>query len=762
MPTSVDLDTVNPQLSAVDLQPSGFVPGMPMMYDSGAIDTDFWDPNILSTTNWLDAIDTEFSGLPVDFDFTNTPATAYPPSFHPTSETANASSSRQRNAPVVQASSRDDARSPGGVVSTLSGPSAVSTESAVEVCAAEEDSPSKTGEYYVDGRAARLPRTKRRKLSSKQSPATIQSSGLSVLSLRSPLSVDADLKHRVGISDEAYEICLRTWQYTCLDNPFPWPAFERTVFPPKELFEHLLGLYFRYFQKTLPFTHPVSFNSSETHWLLLLAMTALGACHVEGNHAQAFAGSLQELLRRCLFYLREDPSWAAMSDLTFAQTQTLHAVGLAYSGDESHRRHGRQMQQGLASSHATLLSAHSKCSTPQSDQNESDEDHWRSFIEHECIGRTAYSIWLLDCMWAYQFQQRPLLGLRDAMVPLPCHEKLWNAANSREWKTLTANQTAQPTLCKALQEIYIDKRLLKDTGEFARIMLIHGLFHRSWEVEQYFSNPMSQWEPTAKKQSSSEILPQSQVSLLSVPTFTRWQNSVCDCLDILHWQANATIGQASGLEHPTVAFLHLARVVLLSPIKDIINLATAMTRGNADDSPDLNFEKLKIQRWAVQGQYKARLAAIHAGVVFWHLRRYSVDGFYEASAVGLACLMLWAFGTFSVKHGATQQSTSNRQSQMATDQHESLGESSDDSTCDIILLDRPADDEIVQQFVRRGHTMRAHITGVGDLYGPLGPERVLSEGCKLLKLLKCWGISASWLDLMQRLLDVCKREQSKS
>jgi hypothetical protein len=223
-------------------------------------------------------------------------------------------------------------------------------------------------------------------------------------------------------------------------------------------------------------------------------------------------------------------------------------------------------------------------------------------------------------------------------------------------------------------------------------------------------------------------------------------------MDILHWQANATIGQASGLEHPTVAFLHLSRIVLLSPINSIVRLAKDLV-GQYQLSTDAKARDQKfIQRWAVQGQYKARLAAIHAGAAFWHIRRYSFDAFYEAPIVALATLMLWAFGTFSVKQTGSQDTQSRTQLHEPDSPHES----SENSVCGIILLDRPTDDELVQQFIREGHTMRANFSGVGDLYGPRGPERVLVEGCKLLDTLKYWGVTTMWRDLLQR-LQTCKK-----
>ncbi|KAL6705702.1 hypothetical protein ACN47E_006491 [Coniothyrium glycines] len=50
-----------------------------------------------------------------------------------------------------------------------------------------------------------------------------------------------------------------------------------------------------------------------------------------------------------------------------------------------------------------------------------------------------------------------------------------------------------------------------------------------------------------------------------IPAISRWPNPTRDALDILHWQANATIAQHSGFEHTTVLQLDSARVVLLAP-----------------------------------------------------------------------------------------------------------------------------------------------------------------------------------------------------
>jgi hypothetical protein len=157
-----------------------------------------------------------------------------------------------------------------------------------------------------------------------------------------------------------------------------------------------------------------------------------------------------------------------------------------------------------------------------------------------------------------------------------------------------------------------------------------------------------------------------------------------------------------------------------------------------EDEEWIKQDKLQVERWARYDQYKARLAAIHAGVLFWHVRHYSRNGFYESHTLVLATLALWAYGTFSP-------------SQPKVSTEDELAADSDSLYPSSINLDRPADDEIVQLFVRRGSQMKAMITGVGDLCSPRGPEKVLNIGCKLLSRLPSWGCGRKHVALVKRL-----------
>jgi hypothetical protein len=191
------------------------------------------------------------------------------------------------------------------------------------------------------------------------------------------------------------------------------------------------------------------------------------------------------------------------------------------------------------------------------------------------------------------------------------------------------------------------------------------------------------------------------------------------------------IGASSGLEHPTVAHLHLARIILLTPIDDVQAFARSLAKG-----PEGGQEKheltSRVRTWAQQDCFKARLSVIHAGVTFWHLRRFSVGAFYEPQAVVFAALTLWAFAIFAERPPAIV--TSPGTPGTATTAF-------NNPLPVAINLDRPCDDELVQSFIQEGLRIPAMIGGVGEICSPLGPTRILEHAMDILQTFSSWGIT---------------------
>jgi hypothetical protein len=235
------------------------------------------------------------------------------------------------------------------------------------------------------------------------------------------------------------------------------------------------------------------------------------------------------------------------------------------------------------------------------------------------------------------------------------------------------------------------------------------------EVESGVTQPMpwQTWPPT-------------------ISTYHKWREAVCDCLDILHWRANSVIGASSGLEHPTVAHLHLSRINLLTPIDEIKAFARSLISDSDASSQSRAILKRRVRSWVEQDCYKARLSVIHAGVTFWHLRRFSIGAFYETHAVVSAALVLWAFAIFS--ESSAVHTFSPEPPGIVTSATNNLLPAS-------INLDRPCDDELVQSFIQEGSRIPAMVGGVGEICSPLGPTRLLWQALDILRTFSNWGIT---------------------
>lgn len=748
-------------------------------------ETTDWNTNVLSTINWLDFQDIEYAPSPwpsLDFGGGGSYA-ATAQSFDNQTPTDVAFNAVFRS-PTQQF--------PGEEISTsqphLDDASMLSlTTESLRNSTLTYEKPPEPGEYYVDGEAARLPRVKRRRISSKTTTHS-WTPGVLEYSLDFPFDIRDTPSGKHNIDSQSYNEMSAAYEYHCLGAVGPFGVFAASQFPSQAAFGYLISLYFEDFQPALPMLHVSSFSKAAQHWLLLLAVAAIGSHFLEGEEADTFVLSIHEFIRRVLFAMEEDWSWMAISALNRIQIKILHAISTVYCDGEKFSALRPRLQVDLAAFAREEWSAtvHSRART-----YDSIEAEWQTWCESEAHRRAGYSAWLLDCMWTFHFHQPPMLALGDADQPLPCHESLWAADDVAEWKGLQAKFSSPPTLLDVLRKIYIDKTLSNEIGEFSRILLIHALFRRSWEVEAYFQQDLSHWTPTAQKESSTDVLPDTPIWLPSIPTFTKWRNSTCDCLDILHWDANAKIGAASGLEHPTVLHLHLARVVLLTPFRDLITVARFTANGNPETRSRAAYVKSRnaIRRWATQDQFKARLAMIHAGVLFWHVRRHSANGFYEPSSVALATLALWAFSAFSPRRPPSSRhdpetgrlaaqggkissaeirklqldrvdtNSSDEEETEAEGDEEEGEEDEEEAMCDIILLDRPADDELVQNFVRRGYSMRPIMSGVGNLYAERGADRVLSQGKKLLTTFNdCWRIARYWVRVLEALAKSWKKE----
>jgi hypothetical protein len=311
------------------------------------------------------------------------------------------------------------------------------------------------------------------------------------------------------------------------------------------------------------------------------------------------------------------------------------------------------------------------------------------------------------------------MGLDDIKCLLPSHDDLWDKPEL----VLQGNlKFSELTLMNALELVYMEKRLPPHLGEFSNALLVNAIYRNTHSILLRERSPLNSWTPTAVvKHLVNDDPPSSQPFWFPTSTTTtKWRNSACDCLDVLHWPANSRIAERSGSEDHIILHLHLARLIILTPTEHIQKLAsTTIMAENNSSSTDSGIRSIRhgILQWAVRDRYKARLSIIHCGALYWHIRRYSRNSILEPYAIYIATLILWAFCT----------------SMQLPDVVDAIAQDCEgDPEPRFLHLDRPLDDELVQTFVRAGHKMSAYISNVGNILDEGAPMKILMEGISLL------------------------------
>ncbi len=320
---------------------------------------------------------------------------------------------------------------------------------------------------------------------------------------------------------------------------------------------------------------------------------------------------------------------------------------------------------------------------------------------------------------------------------MPCSDTLWEDVEAK-WPVIANGQRVPASLREALETLYTEKRIMYNCTDVGRTIMIHGIYQRTWEVEKLNQDVVATWKLTGR--STNGVSARRKSASAAQATIAEWRNSGCDCLDVLHFAANIRVASATGLEHPLILHLHLSRIILLTPVRQMHELVISHTPETRLDTYE------EVLKWALQDQYKARLAVLHAASVFWHVRRYSCDNVIEPYSIYVATLTLWIY---SISRIVTKQA-----GYEVPKQDPQYQEDTEPLEFDHLNLDRPCDDESGMAWIRSGDLVDAHIYRVGPICKPGAPDKILKEGARLLskqdgntgsEAAFVWGCSETYL-----------------
>lgn len=174
----------------------------------------------------------------------------------------------------------------------------------------ESHGTTRSGGYCLDGAGTRLPKCRRRQralLRPSPSSTDVRSSrDNSVLPLGFPLIKEigqATVSHESfnhQLDALAYDkIHSRFLQLCCTEN-FIYQKFESENFPTSANLTKFVRSYFHFFQPVYPILHSPTFNPNECHWLVTVAVSAIGCHFADTDEVEQCTFAFHEFLRRAI------------------------------------------------------------------------------------------------------------------------------------------------------------------------------------------------------------------------------------------------------------------------------------------------------------------------------------------------------------------------------------------------------------------------------------------------------------------------------
>ncbi|USW54757.1 hypothetical protein Slin15195_G080760 [Septoria linicola] len=619
---------------------------------------------------------------------------------------------------------------------------------------------------YIDGHGARQSLQK----AFKPSRAPVEASWLRNDVYAFPYSISHAVDEGTGehgfITQHAYSTIMGQFQQLCTRGGGFWKPFDLPAFPSRAHLERCLLLYLELCAPHIPMLHSTFWRHPVIPWPVLLGCIAIGSSFDQENGAPEATHAFREFLRRSVRWCLEADT--ALDRSTLVQTCLLNAVTqFNSSSDDNALSAAADLKLALE----LYQQSYRRQPLEQIDCSQI-ELLWTTWVQEEAHKRLLWFSWLVDLMLSMSRGHYSLPKLNTRIEHLPCASIRWEADTAWDWNALPVEAQQQTGLVESLHWLYVKHRIPTVLDTTQNTFLTYAVVARTEEVAATVKLALHNWSPTPAdgddedECESLEPAPQDQW-LPANHEYAAWRNSACDVFDSLHFKANSDAAAARGFEGPAILHLHLARLVLLCPYRDFMALVSNLCRQVSITANSISASHLtaNILKWLTLDDHKGRLSLVHAGAIFWYIRRYSLAFFYEPFAIYVSTIVLWTYSLYlpqirnvllGIKDSRERQHREQQQerSDIAQSRPGSSNESEDDDLIpNTILLDRPCDDEIVQAFVRKGHSMTAEMSGAGDICTPQGRRRLLEESMKLLRRSQYagYGKAQEYCHLVQKL-----------
>ncbi|KAH6995762.1 fungal-specific transcription factor domain-containing protein [Ilyonectria sp. MPI-CAGE-AT-0026] len=487
------------------------------------------------------------------------------------------------------------------------------------------------------------------------------------------------------LSHETYNAIAACFASVNQDNGF-YRSFTTKPVPSQDSMNSFIQVYFEVFQSIFPLLHQPTFDPSQCHWLLVLAVAATG-CRFS-QQSRGATRLMDNLLRRAVqLNIEQNPT--TLSSLWLAQSALLSQICMMFSGDSMLT----DMAHANTAMVATLCRRANAFVETETGNLSLFEGSWDCWVQAESKRRLAYCAWVLDTQHIMFWELPPVIPSELLQVQMPCDEQLWELPNQYRLLELLdgTRNSAVPCRLRRLGEelsyIYRTKRRPEGLSDFHTLILSMGVFRDANRLE----NPSAY-------------------------------------LDILR-QSDSPASQQSQMGRLAIQHNYLMALLLQIRARELF----AFSGWRIDDAERAK-SCFRLQRWGKERGSEARCAVFHAAKAFSCLRTYPTQGYHKTQCILLSTLMIWAYVDCCAPRNVEP----------------TVDYGANEARAITLRFDKCSlDDSMVEEWLRNGEKVRPYLAGVGSLEERGATTRLIKETVRLLTSDESWPLSYTVRFLLQ-------------
>ncbi|CAJ0547385.1 Ff.00g041390.m01.CDS01 [Fusarium sp. VM40] len=518
---------------------------------------------------------------------------------------------------------------------------------------------------------------------------------------------DVDGENLAHVEEIPDDICRKVTQAAIeMQNSSNYPRFRHLAIPPTPVLNAWVQLYFEYFHPVLPILHKSTFSSSKRHWLLVFTVAAIGAHFSSIKEAQACSRAMHELIRRQTSTMCELQN-SNGRELWMSQTILLNQIGLRYGGE----RRSLEIAEFLQALPVTLgrrkrlftnmfpMDKFAQLQLPRTQK-------WQIWLLDEERRRSGFAIWLLDSVFDAHFDLPRLMRLSELQISLPQPDDRWGASTAQCWANYPAVGNSSVGGLPTMERVIVDdswRFVWSKTNTLGKQVML-----------QHLSNII-------KDQSAS----QPGTSGFSCHDKLKASNVLTEFLALIeNDQAEQSLDEVkASTTHKIMALTAL--MTHHTPIQNPLPTVVRYIYGKLDDS---HREQIRNRWRSAPGQ--GRLGCFYAARILHLVRSSRCSHFGTPVSLLRAVLVLWLYSALAerVQDGFLYSPTATT-----------------------VVLGPKALDNMENNDWIEGGWSRVKLPGIGNLLCAEGRGKLLDEAVVLMKSLKAWGISTTYVQILLRL-----------